>query len=163
RSNSRQTLSPDPSTQRGRGAGRSALVLVPSPFGGRVRERVRRRAVGAARSAHLPASKQSPPDLNCSAPQRKFGQGEVVVVEPFRIHVADEVLDDLRARLRHTRWPDQIPGIGWEQGTELGWLQRLVSYWAEKFDWRAWERRLNAFDHFVWDGIHFVYQRAASG
>jgi pimeloyl-ACP methyl ester carboxylesterase len=84
-------------------------------------------------------------------------------VERFQIHVADEVLDDLRARLRQTRWPDQIPGIGWEQGTELGWLQRLVSYWAEKFDWRAWERRLNAFDHFVWDGIHFVYQRAASG
>src|SRR5207249_4540712 len=52
-------------------------------------------------------------------------RGGVIVVEPFRIHVADEVLDDLRARLRHTRWPDQIPGIGWEQGTELD-LQRLV-------------------------------------
>ncbi len=50
-------------------------------------------------------------------------------MEPFRIHVADEVLDDLRARLRHTRWPDQIPGIGWGQGTELDWLRRRVSYW----------------------------------
>src|SRR5438477_7674289 len=92
-----------------------------------------------------------------------YGQEGLIVVEPFRIHVADEVLDDLRARLRHTRWPDQIPGIGWEQGTELDWLQRLVSYWADEFDWRTWERRLNALDHFVWDGIHFVYQRAASG
>ena len=85
------------------------------------------------------------------------------MVEPFRIHVADEVLDDLRARLRHTRWPDQIPGIGWKQGTELDWLRRLVSYWADEFDWRAWERRLNALDHFTWEGIHFVHQRAASG
>jgi Epoxide hydrolase N terminus len=59
-------------------------------------------------------------------------------VEPFRIHVADEVLNDLRARLRQTRWPDQIPDIGWEQGTELDWLQRLVSYWAHEFDWHGW-------------------------
>jgi len=84
-------------------------------------------------------------------------------LEPFRIHVADEVLDDLRARLRHARWPDQIPGIGWGQGTELNWLRRLVSYWANEFDWRAWERRLNAFNQFTWDGIHFLHQRAASG
>jgi pimeloyl-ACP methyl ester carboxylesterase len=84
-------------------------------------------------------------------------------VEPFRIHVADEVLDDLRARLRHTRWPDEIPGIGWGQGTELDWLRRLVSYWANEFDWRAWERKLNALNQFTWDGIHFVHQRAASG
>jgi hypothetical protein len=84
-------------------------------------------------------------------------------VEPLRIHVADEVLNDLRARLRNARWPDQIPGIGWEQGTELDWLRRLVSYWANEFDWRGWERRLNAFNHFTWEGIHFVYQRAPSG
>src|SRR5258708_3355381 len=90
-------------------------------------------------------------------------QKGVVVVEPFRIHVADEVLDDLRARLRHTRWPDQMPGIGWEQGTELDWLRRLVSNWIHEFDWRGWERKLNAFDHFTWQGIHFVHHRAASG
>jgi len=84
-------------------------------------------------------------------------------VESFRIHIPDEVLDDLRARLRHARWPDQIPGIGWEQGTELDWLQRLVSYWADEFDWRAWERKLNALDHFTFEGTHFVHQRAASG
>ena len=84
------------------------------------------------------------------------------MVEPFRIHIADDVLNDLRARLRHTRWPDQIPGIGWEQGTELGWLQRLVSYWADDFDWRAWERKLDQLQHFTWEGIHFVHRRAES-
>ncbi|MGA2889655.1 MAG: epoxide hydrolase family protein [Terracidiphilus sp.] len=84
-------------------------------------------------------------------------------MEPFRIHVADEVLDDLRARLRQTRWPDQIPGIGWQQGTELEWLKRRVSYWAHEFDWRVWEQRLNTLSHFTWEGIHFVHQRAASG
>jgi pimeloyl-ACP methyl ester carboxylesterase len=84
-------------------------------------------------------------------------------VQPFHIQITDEVLNDLRARLRQARWPDQIPGIGWKQGTELEWLKRLVSYWLDEFDWRAWERRLNALDHFIWEGIHFVHQRAASG
>ena len=45
----------------------------------------------------------------------------------------------------------------------MDWLQRLVSYWANEFDWRAWEQRLNTLDHFTWEGIHFVYKRAASG
>src|SRR6266576_1520645 len=102
-------------------------------------------------------------DTLCVRLATRHGQEGVVVMEPFRIHVADEVLDDLRARLRHTRWPDQVPGIGWQQGTELDWLRRRVSYWAHEFDWRAWERRLNALNHFIWEGIHFVYQRAASG
>jgi len=84
-------------------------------------------------------------------------------VEPFKVHVAEEVLDDLRARLRRTRWPDEVPGIGWQQGTNLEWLQRLVSYWANEFDWRAWEKRLDAVDQFTWKGIHFMYRRAASG
>ena len=84
-------------------------------------------------------------------------------MQPFHIHVPDEALDDLHTRLLHTRWPDQIPGIGWKQGTDPEWLKPLVSYWANEFDWRAWEHRLNAFDHFIWEGIHFLYKRAASG
>lgn len=84
-------------------------------------------------------------------------------MQPFQIHVADEVLADLRVRLRHTRWPDQLPGIGWEQGTEREWLRQLVAYWADTFDWRSWERKLNTLQHFTWEGIHFVHQRAASG
>jgi len=83
-------------------------------------------------------------------------------MQPYQIHITDEVLDDLRARLRQTRWPGQLPAIGWEQGTEQEWLRQLVSYWADTFDWRAWERKLNALQHFTWEGIHFVHQRAAS-
>jgi len=83
-------------------------------------------------------------------------------VEPFRIHVADEVLDDLQARLPIRDGPTRYRHrLG--QGTELDWLRRLVSYWAHEFDWRAWERKLNALNHFTREGIHFVHQRAASG
>ncbi len=84
-------------------------------------------------------------------------------MERFRIHVAPDVLDDLRARLLNTRWPDEVPGVGWKQGTDLRWLQRLVSYWTNEFDWHAWEQKLNALDHFTYEGVHFIHHRATSG
>jgi pimeloyl-ACP methyl ester carboxylesterase len=88
-------------------------------------------------------------------------------IEPFPIQIEEEVLSDLRARIRSTRWPDQVPAIGWEQGTDLEYLQGVVAYWAEGFDWRAQERRLNAFAQFHagLDGtrIHFVHERARHG
>jgi pimeloyl-ACP methyl ester carboxylesterase len=88
-------------------------------------------------------------------------------VDPFRIHVPDEVLADLRARLRLTRWPDPAPSAAWEQGTDLEWLRRTVAYWADGFDWRARERELNAFHHFRIDldgvRVHFVHERARGG
>jgi pimeloyl-ACP methyl ester carboxylesterase len=85
------------------------------------------------------------------------------VVKAFQIHIPDAVLDDLRARLLNARWPDEIPGIGWEQGAELAWVKGLISHWVTEFDWRAWERKLNTFQHLQWDGIHFVWRRAPSG
>ena len=88
-------------------------------------------------------------------------------VTPFSIHVADEVLSDLRTRIRNTRWPDASPGEAWDQGTDLGFLRRLLAYWGDEFDWRAQERRLNAFSQFhaELDGvrIHFVHERARNG
>jgi pimeloyl-ACP methyl ester carboxylesterase len=87
--------------------------------------------------------------------------------EPFSIEIAEEVLVDLRQRIRQTRWPDQVAGIGWEQGTELEFLKTLLGYWADGFDWRARERDLNRFRHFraEIDGvrIHFVHERARGG
>lgn len=81
----------------------------------------------------------------------------------FTINVSDEDLDGLRRRIRHTRWPDQIPGIGWQQGAELGYLQSLLHYWAEEFDWPARQRWLNSFEQHMVDGVHFVHARAAHG
>jgi pimeloyl-ACP methyl ester carboxylesterase len=88
-------------------------------------------------------------------------------VEPFAIRIEDEVLDNLRERIRSTRWPDRIPGVGWDQGTDSHYLQRLLAYWADAFDWRARERELSAFHQFraEIDGvrIHFVHERARRG
>jgi microsomal epoxide hydrolase len=85
-------------------------------------------------------------------------------VRPFSISVPDSVLRDLQERLARTRLPDQIPGTGWEYGTDRGYMEELLAYWTSDFDWRAQERALNAFDHYktAIDGldVHFIHQRS---
>ena len=77
---------------------------------------------------------------------------------PFTVAVPDEVLDDLRDRLRRTRWPAAVAGVGWDRGTDPAYLRDLVAYWADGFDWRAQEARINALPHVKADGLHFVHQ-----
>jgi pimeloyl-ACP methyl ester carboxylesterase len=88
-------------------------------------------------------------------------------IEPFKVAVAEQVLADLKTRIRNTRWPDSAPGAPWSQGTDLEWLRNLMDYWAEEFDWRAQEQRLGEFAQFriEIDGvqIHFVHARARGG
>ncbi len=95
------------------------------------------------------------------------GHNQPMHIEPFTIRVPDQVLSDLRTRIRNTRWPPRAPGPAWAQGTDLDDLKRLLDYWAEEFDWRAQERQLNTFRHFrakLGDvHIHFVHQRAREG
>ena len=67
---------------------------------------------------------------------------------PFRLHVPDGAIEDLRLRLARTRFPDQAPAAPWAYGTDVGYMQELVAYWQGAFDWRAQEARLNAFAQF---------------
>jgi microsomal epoxide hydrolase len=67
---------------------------------------------------------------------------------PFKLHVPDAVLNDLRERLARTRWPDEPPIEPWSSGASLAYLQTLCEYWHTGFDWRAEEARLNAFPQF---------------
>ncbi len=57
----------------------------------------------------------------------------------FEIAVENNVLDDLRNRLRNTRWPDQTPGDSWQFGTDVAYLKSLCAYWAKDYDWRTQE------------------------
>jgi pimeloyl-ACP methyl ester carboxylesterase len=90
-----------------------------------------------------------------------------VRVEPFSVAVDPGVLDDLRVRIRRARLPEPAPGHQWAQGTDRRWLNDLLSYWADGFDWSAAERDLNRFAHFrarIGDAvIHFVHERARHG
>jgi pimeloyl-ACP methyl ester carboxylesterase len=85
-------------------------------------------------------------------------------ITPFRVDVPDEQLDDLRRRLRATRWPDRETVRDWSQGVPLAVMQDLVVYWAEQYDWRRFEARLNALPQAVThvDGVdlHFLHVRS---
>ena len=85
-------------------------------------------------------------------------------IVPFEIHIPDADIADLKARLANARLPAQIPGTGWEYGTNATYLKELVDYWLNDFDWRAQEAELNEFAQFKTniDGlpIHFIHVRA---
>ena len=85
-------------------------------------------------------------------------------VKPYTIAVPDEVLDDLRHRLRNTRWPDAEVVDDWTQGVPLAYVQDLCNYWASGYDWRSREALLNRFDQYITeiDGldIHFLHVRS---
>ncbi len=85
-------------------------------------------------------------------------------IRPFRVHVSDEALTDLRRRVRATRWPAKEPVADASQGVQLATIQKLASYWATGYDWRKVEAKLNALPQFVTtiDGldIHFIHVRS---
>jgi epoxide hydrolase len=86
------------------------------------------------------------------------------VVSEFRIEIPEAELDDLRSRLLQTRWPERETVEDWSQGVPLAYLRDLCSYWADVYDWRVIESRLNALPQFrtVIDGlgIHFLHVRS---
>lgn len=86
----------------------------------------------------------------------------VLSIEPFRVAVDEAVLDDLRDRIARTRLPDDAPEAGWAYGTELAFLRDLLDHWR-KFDWSAFEQRLNDLPHYrarIDDlHVHFVHVR----
>jgi pimeloyl-ACP methyl ester carboxylesterase len=83
---------------------------------------------------------------------------------PFRIDIPQAELDDLHARLDRTRWPDELPGVGWDLGVPLDYLKDLAAYWRERYDWRAHEAELNELPQLttVIDGqrLHAVHVRS---
>jgi len=94
-------------------------------------------------------------------------------VEPFRIKISQDEINNLSLRLRDTRWPAPAPapeggsasdGDDWSRGTPLGRLQEIVDHWQNKFSWREVEQRLNRFPqyrtHIDGLGIHFVHVRS---
>lgn len=86
-----------------------------------------------------------------------------MAVDSFRIDIPQPVLDDLRERLAHTRFPDEVEGTGWDYGTNLGYMEEIIDYWQHTYDWRAQEAELNRYPHFRTEidgiGIHFVHEQ----
>jgi len=85
-------------------------------------------------------------------------------LRPYVVAIPESQLDDLRHRLRRTRWPEAETVDDWSQGIPLSYVQELCRYWAEEYSWRDTERRLNALPQFqvAIDGLdhHFIHVRS---
>src|SRR5579863_1431572 len=111
----------------------------------------------------MAASAQHFINRNAEIPSAKSAATQSTI-RPFRAHVPDNVLTDLRRRLAETKWPDQLPGTTWEYGADIKKVRELADYWQNGYDWRAQEAKLNHFDQFTTeiDGqqIYFIHQRS---
>ena len=83
------------------------------------------------------------------------------MIEPFFANIPQSVLDDLKVRLRNTRWPDELIDSGWEFGSNLSYMKELTKYWINEFDWQKIEAEINSYPNFTAsiDGhsIHFLH------
>ena len=87
-------------------------------------------------------------------------------VEPYTLRVSDEMLTDLKERLARARLPDTEPkGAPWRYGTSLAYMRDVVAHWRDRYDWRKWEARINAFSHYkttIGDRkVHFIVERGS--
>jgi pimeloyl-ACP methyl ester carboxylesterase len=89
---------------------------------------------------------------------------QVTGLEPFTINVADAELADLRRRLAATRWAPEPADGSSGYDVPRAWIEELVRYWQDGYDWRAWEERLNAFPQFTTridnTNVHFLHIRS---
>ena len=85
-------------------------------------------------------------------------------IRPFTYHATDAELNELRRRIKATRWPEKETVADTSQGVPLTPLQELARYWATDYDWRKAEAKLNALPQFITeiDGldIHFIHVRS---
>jgi hypothetical protein len=92
------------------------------------------------------------------------GPAGATAIRPFTIEISDADLEDLRARIAATRWPEKEGVEDASQGVQLATIQAVARYWETEYDWRKCEARLNAYPQFVTeiDGldIHFVHVRS---
>lgn len=122
-------------------------------------KRWRLAAVAAAiflSTAVIPALAQSKSALGQAA--------KAPAVVPFKAHIPDAILLDLRRRLAQAKWPDQLAGTTWEHGVDIATMRKLAAYWEKQYDWRAQEARINRFEQFTTEidgqSIYFIHQRS---
>jgi pimeloyl-ACP methyl ester carboxylesterase len=86
-------------------------------------------------------------------------------VSAYEIAIPDALLNDMRERIRNTRWLNALPGAGWDFGTSDDALRALCERWLNEFDWRAHEAKLNSYPNVMadFDGatIHAIDARSA--
>src|SRR5262245_4632986 len=101
---------------------------------------------------------------SAASQQRSVPATDKDAIRPFQVKVPDAELNELRRRIKATRWPDRETVADQTQGVQLATTQALARYWATEYDWRKVEAKLNAVPNFITeiDGldIHFIHVRS---
>jgi pimeloyl-ACP methyl ester carboxylesterase len=101
---------------------------------------------------------------NAQVQGRNNKGGKETDIHPFRIEIPQSELDDLQSRLARTRWPDELPGIGWSYGTPLDVVKEMAEYWRNGYNWREYEAKFNKYPQFITEidgtNIHFIHVRS---
>lgn len=97
--------------------------------------------------------------------QEKLIKGkEESTIRPFRIEIPQTEIDDLHDRLDRTRWPDELPGVGWSYGTPIHIVKEMINYWRNGYNWREYEARFNRYPQFITEidgtNVHFFHVRS---
>lgn len=83
------------------------------------------------------------------------------MVEPFKIHITESEITDLKDSISKIRWSDEIQDSNWKLGTSLSFMRELADHWLKEFDWRKVENEINAYPNFIADidgnRIHFMH------
>jgi len=83
------------------------------------------------------------------------------MIKPFKVYIDQDKLDDLKARLERTRWPDEITNSNWTYGASLDYMKELHNHWLSDYDWRATENEINKYENFIASiddyNIHFLH------
>jgi len=89
---------------------------------------------------------------------------ENTAIRPLRVNVPEEEITELKRRINATRWPEKETVSDQSQGVQLATIQELARYWANEYDWRKIEEKMNALPHFITeiDGLdfHFIHIRS---
>jgi pimeloyl-ACP methyl ester carboxylesterase len=93
-----------------------------------------------------------------------LANSNTTAIRPFRVEIPAAELDDMRARIGNTRWPEKETVGDQSHGPQLATVKELARYWVEEYDWRRCEAQLNAYPNFLTeiDGldIHFIHVRS---
>ena len=83
------------------------------------------------------------------------------MIKPFKVNIQPNILDDLKSRIKNTRWTDEITGSGWAYGASLAYMKELSDYWINGFSWRKIEEEINSYPNFIAEindlKIHFIH------
>lgn len=84
-------------------------------------------------------------------------------IKSMTVHIPDSEIDALKFRLKLTRWPSPIESSNWSDGTDNNYLRSMVDYWANQYNWREREKKINLYSHFIAKidntGIHFIHEK----